>query len=463
MGQFTGANYEQPFVTNLNPGHGHKRTHNQAFNNHAATTGQTKPESKPKVPAAPGVPSFGFALPTTATPPGTNAVTTETAATKKKPRKNNSLGLTPKGGLHEESDNDIDEEAAYAQSGSSTVQFRGRSIQLNTAADVAAWIAERKKRFPTAARIEARKATIDAAKEEARVARDAEKKRRLEERDKALHAKRQAKEQKKTQRDPKPEGETVKPEPEVRAEPAPDDPLARIAQLEEQLRLAREALAGGSKPQEEPTIKVEPQEPMPEIKKEPDTVPTEQLPMLEATTFKTEDIPQTIGGLGLDYDSVDEDDDHDSISDISSEDPSSESSDSDEDASSDSDAQPEEESSKSQNPLRVAAPPREGRNKSQMCYAFANTGKCKYGDRCHRSHDVPCRFYAKNGHCRYGDKCRMSHDVTPGTGKKAASNAVERKKPMSLRERMIEQELEEEARVGLGLIKQLGASGFFDV
>jgi hypothetical protein len=34
---------------------------------------------------------------------------------------------------------------------------------------------------------------------------------------------------------------------------------------------------------------------------------------------------------------------------------------------------------------------------------------------------------------------------------------------MSLRERMIEKELQEEAALGVDAIKQLGANGFFDV
>ena len=55
----------------------------------------------------------------------------------------------------------------------------------------------------------------------------------------------------------------------------------------------------------------------------------------------------------------------------------------------------------------------------------------------------------------------MSHDVTPGTGKKPSTKPAERPKTMTLRDRMIEKELKEEAVLGLQVIKHLGANGFF--
>jgi hypothetical protein len=346
-------------------------------------------------------------------------------------------------------------------SSSGTVSYRGRSIQLNTAADVAAWIAERKKNFPTAARIAVRKAAQEEAKAKARGAREAEKKRRQEEREKTIASKFQVKRPKKgNSKAVKHESPDV--QAPVKAESSSDDPLARIAQLEEQLRQAREALAAGPKSGEASEVKTEPVviEPGVRIKEEPGSAITEDLPMLPAASGNGGLLQSSLSqGLGLDYSSdIDEDDHH--VSEVSSEDPSSESSGSECDGS-DSDAPPEEESTTSRGPINVLPPPREGPNKTQTCYAFANTGKCKYGDKCMRSHDVPCRFYAKHGHCRYGDKCRMSHDVTPGTSKKGATVSLQKPKTMSLRERMIENELKEEAMLGLQVIKQLGANGFF--
>ena len=348
---------------------------------------------------------------------------------------------------------------------------------------MAVWIAERKKRFPTAARIASRKAAQDTAREEARVKREAEKKRRMEERDKAVQTKRQerhqTKKKDKTVVKIKHEEAGATSAPDTTSTSAPktetpsDDPLARIAQLEEQLRQAREALLNPAKPVIPPEAKLEPQEPVvnPIIKEDPDSRTVDELPILDAATIKPEDT--TSGGanhsLGIDYSSADGEDNQ-SISDISSEEPSSESSDADsEDYDSDSDAPPEEESSKSQAPVKREEASQDPTKAQQICFTFANTGRCKYGKNCMRSHDVPCRFYAKNGYCRYGDKCRMSHDVTPGTGgkKKGASGGKGatgevKKKTMSLRERMVEKELEEEARTGLQVIKHLGERGFFD-
>jgi hypothetical protein len=259
-------------------------------------------------------------------------------------------------------------------------------------------------------------------------------------------------------------------QPVPQPEAIPDDPLARIAQLEEQLRQAREALLNPPQPVNQPEIKPEPtvrQAPV-KIKDHPEeTYVTHKLPMLPPLEDQApQPWPNTTSrALGLAYESADDEDDTDVKSVALSEISSVVSSDFDEDSNSDSDAPPEETSAKGL--IRVDPPPRDGPNKSQICFTFQNTGRCKYGKNCSRSHDVPCRFYVKTGQCKYGDKCRMSHDVTPGTAKvkKPAAKNAERlvTKTMSLRERMVEQELKEEARLGLQVIKELGANGFFDV
>jgi hypothetical protein len=342
------------------------------------------------------------------------------------------------------------------------VTYRGRSIQLQTAADVAAWIAERKKNFPTAARTAARIAAQEEARNKTRETREAETKLRQVERDKASQAKNKEKAQRKgnSKAVKKEEPETQTP---IKSETNRDDPLARIAQLEEQLRQAREALAAGSKPAQITNAKVEAkvEQSVTKIKEAPDTVDTDGLPTLSPSKIKEGRLLKSSvsQGLGLDYSSELEGDQI--VSEVSSEEPSSESSDENSDENSDSDAPPEQESARSRGPVSVPAPLREGPNKTQTCYAFANTGRCKNGDKCMRSHDVPCRYYAKHGHCRYGAKCRMSHDVTPGTGKKGTTICMQKPKTMTLRERMIENELKEEAMLGLQVIKQMGANGFF--
>ena len=100
---------------------GQKRTHNQAFSSNNASIPQSaaKPESKPKMPAPPIIPSFGFALPGVVSQPANvgNSNAAESVEIKKKARKHNSLGLTPKGEVNEDSEDDVDEEAAFAQCG----------------------------------------------------------------------------------------------------------------------------------------------------------------------------------------------------------------------------------------------------------------------------------------------------------------------------------------------------------
>ena len=96
-----------------------------------------------------------------------------------------------------------------------------------------------------------------------------------------------------------------------------------------------------------------------------------------------------------------------------------------------------------------------GGDKSQgkpPCKNFQQTGKCKFGDRCHFSHDAsggnggnggnvgmktwtpnnpgtdaaatdnkaqdkkPCKNFHRTGKCKFGDRCRFSHDGSSSGG-----------------------------------------------
>ena len=116
------------------------------------------------------MPSFGFslsALPATAAPdPGP-------CPTKK--RKHNPLGLTPRTDAYESSgDEDANEESKLAAGLGSTTGLafthRGKLCALRSPAEIAAWIAERKRCYPTKARAEeaARKAEEEKASRPAR-------------------------------------------------------------------------------------------------------------------------------------------------------------------------------------------------------------------------------------------------------------------------------------------------------
>ena len=129
---------------------GQKRGHSDAF-------GETK-KSISKSQVAPAVPSFGIPLPTK--PP----IPQENGKKRKKKRRHNQLGLTPRTEEHEssEEEDDVDEESKLAAAvvGPSTEQqqlkftYKGQTATLKSSAEIAAFIEERKKRFPTKGRRE---------------------------------------------------------------------------------------------------------------------------------------------------------------------------------------------------------------------------------------------------------------------------------------------------------------------
>lgn len=105
----------------------------------------------------------------------------------KKPRKSNQLGLTPRSQDPEvSSDEDIDEESKLASSGDQSLQFthRGRTCTLKSDQEIAEWLAERKRKFPTQKKREA--ALREAA--ERKLEWEKERKKRNEERQAKLDA-----------------------------------------------------------------------------------------------------------------------------------------------------------------------------------------------------------------------------------------------------------------------------------
>ncbi|KAF2727269.1 hypothetical protein EJ04DRAFT_517367 [Polyplosphaeria fusca] len=120
-----------------------------------------KSKSKPpraKVAAAPAVPSFGFDLPALHAPKPFGPPKHNVKGAQKRPTVN--LGLTSRGnykediGAEDESEDD-DEEALFAsQSGAGAdFEYEGQQMSLRTAAEIKAWIKDRKKQYPTRRRI----------------------------------------------------------------------------------------------------------------------------------------------------------------------------------------------------------------------------------------------------------------------------------------------------------------------
>jgi hypothetical protein len=389
----------------------HKRDHSSAF---------IKPQSTvPRTPAAPAVPSFGNPLPSKP-PPAVDATSNRKA--KKRKRKHNQLGLTPQADDHESSEEEgegDDEESKLAQGGSEAaplqISYKGKTSTLQTQAEIAAWIAERKKKFPTQARVDAKKEAAD----EAKATREAARQQKIQEQ--------QAK-----RKDSRKQSETTTTNlPDVGTDAQRREELRRNLEREQKriakavaeadaarLRLEalqKEALSLNTESHYEdmPVIpegpnKEDPQDPAPEIKSEaainvdpavntePHDLTLESEPGVPASPVaevhsesiegsKTEVQIQDPAQYGIDGQTE--------LSNHGSDWTSSGGSESESGSDSDSDSAPEQGSSRRTGPERVPPPPRE--SKKTICRYFARTGQCNRGDQCKFIHETSERAKAK--------------------------------------------------------------------
>lgn len=306
---------------------GQKRKLNERNSNAQSHRNQSQQGSKPpraKAAVPPQVPSFGFSLP----PPSV------VKADNKKRKVH--LGLSQQPTQHESSDEeDIDEEAAYSEKlkgGGFAFEHQGETITIQTGAEVAAWIKDRRKNFPTQRRI--------MEKEE-----EAAKKRMAE-----LDFLRRM------------QGKPPK-------EPASDTPA--------QPKKARER-------GKDDVVKQEA-----EKKRQEELAALRQ--KLHASMTKKQSAPAVVD-LGLGYDSETESDEQSSVvsesSVVSSSEESEAESDSDAD---DSDDAPEPVSSKTAPPPIKVPPPRPAKSQteaksSRMCSNWKRNGKCPYYSKCKYQH-----------------------------------------------------------------------------
>jgi hypothetical protein len=349
-----GYNAQQSYQGHVQGGtgynsHGHKRTYSSSFEKPTSTV--------PRAPAPPAVPSFGVPLP--AKPPQP----TDTKKTsKKKKRKFNQLGLTPKTEEHESSaeEDDVDEEARFAAEaanpgGPLEFTFRGRTSTLNSAADIQKWIEERKKRFPTQARVEEKLK----AQEEARKLKELQ---REESRRKQQEAKQR----------PKPvskEGDQ-----EVDPMDAAVKAKVRADRLRKKLYKEEKRLQKAEADAEQARLMAEASQRGQEVDIQAAEEGTKDVVVEEDSTAKD---PASIEPSAS---SPTQGDNHDES--IPSDD--METSDDDED-----DA-PEEASSRRDGPERVPPPPRGiDAKRKKPCHNFQRRGRCPRGDRCRYSHDIP--------------------------------------------------------------------------
>ncbi|KAI1626671.1 hypothetical protein EDD37DRAFT_620279 [Exophiala viscosa] len=399
-----------------------KRDHTSAFNN-------TQP-ARPRPTAAPAVPSFNASiehlLPRKPAPqPAVQTV--------EKPKKQNLLGLTPtKADPDSEPEDDEGEETRLATQAKSArhgleIEYKGHVSTLRTVAEIAAWIAERKARYPTAVKVEAakkeaaekrrkweeEKAARFEANRQARIKRDEERKQqqieRAQKEAEARKVERLAK-----NKDTEFDSATVA---EMKAEKLRKKALKaeqRLAKAEEALRMAQEkrnALAASQNKDQPPEAAAADHE--------------QPLQLDEVDDSSASDI--------IDPDAT-----------SSSGSPTTDSGSDTSESESDSDSAPEVMSTKQAALVHDLAPqpPKAARvNTPRLCNTFAKTGRCKFGSRCRYTHD-------------------SSRGKTPRNI--ASSSQPANTKRKGLWEVMVEKEQEEECKRLLGTITTLGERGILD-
>ncbi|PWY72504.1 hypothetical protein BO94DRAFT_475767 [Aspergillus sclerotioniger CBS 115572] len=417
-----------------------KRDHSSAFG---------KPQSvAPRIPAPPPVPSFGNPLPSKPPPPAD-----ATRKPKKKKRKHNQLGLTPKTEEHEssEEEDDADEEARLAAGGggasaSLQITYRGKTATLQSQEDIAAWIKERRKRYPTQARVEEKKKAMEEAKkarQEAQRQRDLRKQELKRAQKDGRNRKEHDKQTKEQPADPMDAAAKAKQKADkLRRKLMKEE--KRVAKAEadaERARIRAEELQKGStdanvdKSLATPEAQAQPNGPDPESKSgKPASTAAEGSEINHCDTTPATDIKSDTGkseetreGDGLSVPSSE-------ISDSSDWTSSSGSDSSSDDSDSDDDSAPEEASSRREGPERLPPPARDSKKKV-------------------------CRHFARNGRCARGQNCRFLHEAPERASKAKPTEPQGRK---GLLQALLERQKGEEDRKVMEAIAWLGENGFLD-
>ncbi|KAL8664806.1 MAG: hypothetical protein Q9168_007838 [Polycauliona sp. 1 TL-2023] len=439
---------------------GSRGNHNTTRLTNASTTRGTQ--------VAPAVPSFGNPLPVKPPAPQVESKNSK----KKKKRRINQLGLTPKTDEHVSSseEDDMDEESKLAATvpAASTVQqlqftYKGQTSTLQNPDDIASWLEERRKRFPTAAKkaekeerlrkereereekrraerlLERQKRTLEKDKQDvqqdkqdaaAKAKLKVEKLRKRLEKEERRIAKSEAKSLKRSKSDadeePLPESKRLK-RGEASADIDKSVPAVAATEashgLEEKSKNDTEANV--SNPIPDPlTPTSQPAISEPEIKGEFHFDQSSSDPKVLP--------PATTNGstlhLGTDHeeqqyakvDSIASADSSSISSDDTLEDDTSSSGSPSSDSGTDGEA-PKTVSSRQKGPQKVPPPKKKDKQGKAVCRDFLQTGRCRRGKRCRWRHALPDRGQRKR------------EEDTPFR--------VERK---SLHQRLVEQELEQE-------------------
>ena len=368
------------------------------------TPGNKRPRNNlPRPPAAPAVPSFGMPLPLPVKPCPAADTTTQPALKK---RKYNQLGLTPKTLDPEssETEDDADEETKLTPNiplGGLQITYRGRTSALQSADDIAKWIEERKKRFPTMAKVEEAKKEAEAKKAE----REAMRKQKEEARRLAMEKRGEKQKEKKEKQARENENDGLSDraaKARLRAEKLrkklmkEEKKLAEVEAAEKaKLSTGEPIQPNGSGGDDELQIPVD---------NAADKLPTEPSATQKSDNSVAKGLDALVGNLeqkpaGIDTEkgqqNGDVDSDPTSSSGPTDDETSSSGSDTlsdDSESDSDSDGAPEELTSKRTQPDRVPPPPRvDPRKSKKICHQFAKTGRCNKGDQCRFLHERPER------------------------------------------------------------------------
>jgi len=490
---------------------GQKRPYSAAFNRPAIPL--------PRPQAAPAVPSFGGDL----LPPST-LQTISAPAPNKKPRKYNQLGLTPASQDHESS-SDEDEEAKLAMNiplvtqpnaAPRNFEYGGHTATLETAADIAAWIAERRKNFPSASKVEAAKREAEekrskweeAKKERAEVLRsqrlDQEKIRQDELRKRVLESLGSKKAKNEEGRDKdlvaKKDDESVtkgvqKMEKLKRKlEKAQRD--ARKAELAlAQLQQGSITIEAGGRQGNDSLAEIASKSPDAATLATPQCETNEQelraadeIAKLKAELLKDADVDDASSNASLT--STDMDGSDDDADDATSSSGSSSNGVSGSESDSDLDRSPDQITSKRTAPDRVLPPPRIGPSSQPShasegnkmaharnpCKNMLRTGHCQFGRRCRYSHDLSSSIDGPGGvrdggydirnDQRSGGAAQASGGRTRGQGREGGGRGQLKQDTRSARKGlyqvMVEKEVEAEMRAVVAVILEMGKKGMLD-
>lgn len=412
-------------MTGISTGYGgQKRDHSAAFQ---TTSDDTLRKSRPLAP--PAVPSFGIDF---------NALLSKKSesvnsnagpnAVEAKPAKGNALGLTPRASLNDSEDSDVDEEVELAHRSRPEdglkFEYQGRTSVLSSSEDIAAWIAERRKKWPTQAKretaeqeaAEKRQKWQEEKEARAKVSQAAAKARQEEylkqkaEREKSRIRQKLIQEQVKKAKD-----QAVSKTPQTDAEAKAEKLRRKAEKIAKQLDAAEQALQGKKQHLEE--------------EDDIDALLNQVNQAAASQQGKASDLDNELASLSS---SSDEDADDTS---------SSGSSDSDSEINSNS--EPEEATTKRSGPERILAPPRK-----TAPGATSDTRQ-------------PCQKFVRTGQCRYGRKCRYRHDKADRRAVLQKDSGVGNRRK-GLYQVMVDKEAEEEKRRALRAIITIGDAGLLD-